>query len=80
MTAPGRDARVSNLALGADDALGHGAGGREKRVRDLFGGEAAHLAQGQCDLRIGRQRRMAAREDQPQPIVLDSFVIPVAPT
>ncbi len=46
----------------------------EKRARDLLGGEAAHLAQRERHLRVGRQRWMAAREDQPEPVVFQVFV------
>jgi hypothetical protein len=38
-------------------------------VRDRLGRQAAHLAERQGDLRIGWQRRMAAREEHPQPVV-----------
>ena len=49
-----------------------GAGVRNA-LRDLLGRQAADLAQRQRDLRVGRQRRMAAGEDQPEPIVLDAL-------
>ena len=53
-------------------------GGRgEERARDLLGREAADLAQRQRDLRVRRQRRVAAGEDQPQPVVLDALVVPL---
>ena len=45
--------------------------GHEKRARDLVGLEAAERAQRQRDLGLERQRRVAAGEDQPQPIVGD---------
>jgi hypothetical protein len=44
-------------------------------LRDLFRPQAAHLAQRQRHLRVGRQRRMAAGEDQPQPIILDTLFV-----
>ena len=44
-------------------------------MRDLFGREAADLAQRQRHLRIRRQRRMAAGENQPQPVVLDVLAV-----
>ena len=47
----------------------------KKALRDLFGGEAADLAQRQRDLRVRRQRRMAAGEDQPQPVVLHALLV-----
>ena len=40
-------------------------------ARDLFGGQPADFAQGQRDPRVGRQRRMAAGEDQPELVVAD---------
>src|SRR3989475_5781926 len=40
------------------------------------GREAADLAQGQRDLGVRRQSRMAAGEDQPQPIVFDTLPVP----
>ena len=51
-------------------------GGAEERLRDLLGGEAADLAQRERHLRVGRQRRVAAGEDEAQAIVLDVFVVP----
>ena len=45
------------------------------RLRDFLGGEAAHLAQRQRDLRVGRQRRVAAGEHEAQAIVLDVLVV-----
>src|SRR5439155_102731 len=70
------NARVPNLCLGAHDALGHCGRTGEKGAGDLLGREAADLAQGQRDLRVRRQSRMAAGEDQPQPIVLDTLPVP----
>ena len=70
------NARVPNLCLGAHDALGHRGRTSEKGAGDLLGREAADLAQGQRDLRVRRQSRMAAGEDQPQPIVLDTLPVP----
>jgi hypothetical protein len=51
-----------------------GAGVR-KRLRDLLGRQAAHFTQRQRHLRVRRQRRMAAREDESQPIILDALVV-----
>ena len=44
---------------------------RKERGCDFLGGESANLAQRKCDLRVGRERRVAAREDQAQPVVFD---------
>ncbi len=54
------------------------SGGRsgEEGAGDLLGGEAADLAQRQRHLGVRRQGRMAAGEDQPQPVVLDALVLP----
>ena len=66
-----RNAGVANLALGAHQPLRHRRRGHEKRARDLVRLEAAQRAQRQRDLRLERQRRVAAGEDQPQAIVGD---------
>ena len=68
-----RDTRVANLRLCPDDALRDGWRVHQKRPPDLLRLQPAHFAQRQRDLRIQRQRRMTAGEDQPQPIVLDTL-------
>ena len=65
------DARVADLALGADEALGEGRLGDEECPGDLRRRQAAQRAQRQGDPGVHRERRMAAREDQPQSIVRD---------
>ena len=45
--------------------------GDQERRRDLGDGEPAEQPQGECHPGLGRQRRMAAGEDQPEPVVLD---------
>ena len=40
---------------------------------DLFGGQSADFSECHRHLRIGRNERMAAGEDQPQHVVLDRF-------
>ena len=70
------NARVADLGLRTDDPLRHGGRAGEERARDLLGREPAHLAQGQRHLGVRTQGRMAAREHQPQPIVLDFVRIP----
>ena len=49
-----RDAGVTDLRLGADDALGERRGGRQERAGDFLGGEATDLAQGQRDACVFR--------------------------
>ena len=65
---------VADLGLGAHDALRDGGRGREEGRGDLFGGETADFAQRQRHLRVGRERRVAAREDQAQTIVFELFL------
>ncbi len=60
---------IADLRLGSHDALGDGAGRRQKGPGDLLGGQIADLTQGQRHATIGRQGRMAAGEDQPQTVV-----------
>ena len=64
-----RDAGVADLPLGADEALGERRLRDEERARDLRRLEAADQAQRQRDLRLRRERRVAAREDQLEPLV-----------
>ena len=45
-------------------------------MRDLFGGETAHFAQRQRNLRVRCERRVAAGENEAQPIVLDALCVP----
>ncbi len=63
------DARVPDLGLGPYEPLGHGRLGHQERMRDLAGGQAAKQPQRQRDLGSGRQRRVAAGEDEPQPVI-----------
>jgi hypothetical protein len=51
-----------------------GAAVRKARA-DLLGGQPADFAKGQRDLSIRRQGRMAAGEDQAEPIVLDILAL-----
>ena len=67
-----RAARI--FRLGAHDPLGHRRPGQEG-AGDLLGGEAAHLTQRHRDLGVGRQGRMAAGEDEAQPVVLEALVV-----
>ena len=63
------DLPVRQRALGADDALLDGGLGRQERARDLFGGQAGEQFQRQRDAGLGRQHRVAGREDQPQQVI-----------
>ena len=66
---PERDAGGGDLALGPHEALGHRRLRDEERAGDLAGVEAAQRPQRERDLGLGRERRMAAREDQLEPLV-----------
>lgn len=70
------NARRADLRLRAHDALSQGGGGAEVGARDLFRREPAQLAQRERHLRVRRQGRMTAGEDQSQPVVLDLLVVP----
>ena len=63
-----RDARVSDLPLGAGDPLPDRGFRDQEGLGDLRGGEPAHHPQGQGDLGGPRQCRVAAGEDQPEPV------------
>ena len=71
-----RDARVADLPLGAHDTLGHCRRSSEEGACDLLGREATYLAQRERQLSVLRQRGTTAGEDQPQPVVLASFLFP----
>ena len=66
-----RDARVANLPLRPHQPLRHRRRRDEERARDLVGVEPAERAERQRDLRVERQRRVAAGEDQAKAIVRD---------
>ena len=66
---PVGDPGVADLALGPDQPLGHGRLGHQEGAGDLGGGEPAQQPQGQRDLGAGGERRVAAGEDQAQPVV-----------
>ncbi len=68
---PVRDPSRLDLGLRAGDALLHGGPLHQERAGDLGHGQAAHHAQRQRHPRLHRQRRMAAGEDQPEPVVVD---------
>ena len=64
------DGGVADLALGAHQALGDRRLGQEEGARDLRGGQAAEEPQGERDLRLGPERRVAHEEDEAQAVVL----------
>ena len=64
-----RDAGLDDLALGPDDPLGERALVDQERAGDLRRGEADHRAEGERQPGLGRQSRVAAGEEQGQPVV-----------
>ena len=68
---PVRDAGVADLPLRPDEALGERRLRDEEGPGDLGRRQAAERPQGQRDAAVQRQRRMAAGEDQPEPVVGD---------
>jgi hypothetical protein len=69
------DARVPDLALRPDEPLLHGRLGGEERARDLRRLEAAQGPQRERHSRLRSKRRVAAGEDQPQPLVGNGAVV-----
>ena len=59
-----------DLAFGADQTLGHGRLGDEEGPRHLIGAQPAEQPQRERHLRLKGQSRMAAGEDQPEPVVV----------
>jgi hypothetical protein len=70
-----RDAGGADLALGAYQALGHGRLGHQERARALVGAKPAQRPQHQRHLSLRRQRRVAAREDELEPLVGEDGVV-----
>ena len=64
-----RQAAVLDALFGAADAAGHGRLRDQEGPGDLRGGQAADGPQGQRDLRCGRQRGVAAQEQQDERVV-----------
>ena len=62
---------VADLALGADEPLGHRRLGDEERPADLGRGQARDRLERQRHPRVERERRMAAGEQHAQPLVAD---------
>jgi microcompartment protein CcmK/EutM len=77
----GRDAvrnpGVLDLVLRAHEPLCHCLRGDHEGACDLDGGQAAERAQGQRNLSLDRERRVATGEDQTQRVVLDPALIVV---
>ena len=69
------DAGATDLAFGPDDPLGHGCLGHEERPGDLWRFEPAEQPEGKRDLGGLVQRRMAAGEDQAQPVIGHSLLL-----
>ena len=72
---PVRDVRVRDLALGAHDPLAHRRLGDQERAGDLARRHAAERPQRERHARRHVQRRVAAGEDQPQPVVDDRALV-----
>ncbi len=70
-----RNPRVPDLGLRAHNALRQRRGGREERGGDLLGRQTAHLAQRHPHLCVRIDARVAAGEDQTQPVVGDVVVL-----
>ena len=66
-----RDARVADLPLRAHEPLRERRLRDEERARDLRRAQTADLVQRQRDARLGRERGVAAGEDEAQPLVGD---------
>lgn len=62
---------VANFALGANEPLRHGCGGDEEGARDFVRLKAAEGAERERDLRVQRERGMAAGEDEAKTVVGD---------
>ena len=63
------DSGAGDLALRAADALADRRLGQQEHAGDLGRRQPADRAQGEGDLRLARERRVTAREQQPQAIV-----------
>src|SRR5438132_4218134 len=66
--------RVTVLPLRAHEPLRHRGSGNQDRRRDLRRGEADDASQRERDLRLARERGVAAREDELEPLVRDVHV------
>jgi hypothetical protein len=66
---PERDARIADLSLRAHEPLRHRRVRDEERAGDLLGREPAERAERERDLRLDCERRVAAGEDELEPLV-----------
>jgi hypothetical protein len=69
------DPGIADLALGADQALGHGGLRDQAGAGDLGGGQAGERAQRQGDPGFELPRRVTAGEDQAQLVVPDAALV-----
>src|SRR3954451_1681938 len=69
-----RNARVANLALGTNETLRERLLRHQKGTRDLRCAQPSQQSERQRHLRVEGQRRVAAREDQPESVVLDRWL------
>ncbi len=72
-----RDPRRLDLRFRADEPLGHGRLGDEEGARDLLRLEPAQRPERQRDLGIELERRVAAGEDELEPLVRDRRLVHV---
>jgi hypothetical protein len=70
-----RDARVLDLALRPREPPLHRLVGDQEGARDLLGAKPAERTQGQGDLCLEPERRVAAGEDQLQPLVRERRLV-----
>jgi len=70
-----RDRGGLDLALGPHQALGHRRLADQECSGDLLGRETAERPQRQRDLRVGCERRMAAGEDELQPLICKHVLV-----
>src|SRR4029077_20391173 len=76
---PERDPRSLDLALAAYQSLRHRRLGDEAGARDPLGAEAPEGAQRQRHLRVCRERRVTAGEDQLEPLGRENRAPPLPP-
>ena len=70
-----RNPCLSNLCLGAHNALRQRTRSDEEGLGYLLGGQPAHLTQGERNARFRRQRRMTAGKNQAQPIIFKRVIL-----
>ena len=68
---------ATDALLGPPDALGHRRLGHQERPGDLGGRQATDRPQGQRHLGGGRQRGVAAQEQQREGVVAHRFLVVV---